>query len=256
MPAPVVHTLEDTIAKIKAAQQPQYDYLDSLVAQNETSGTAQVQGIDAAKTGAFGQIAQAATNKGMTFSGFTPNEQASYLGSTYLPQLAKLQEAITGTRKSLFGKKADLTTQASTSAIDINRSEQSALDAYNAELEKQARDASEAERQRQFTAAENSKDRQLSASNNARSNAASAKSSGPVLSKNAQGGWSVSDNMDLAQYARATGADLITLLSQGDAKDRQAAKYYMDNIRLGRGEAYAMDRLMNYDRPSAFYRGG
>jgi len=83
-----------------------------------------------------------------------------------------------------------------------------------------------------------------------------------AASKNSAGGYSITENgvaskeYDLASYAKATGKDLIGLLSNGDAKDRQAAKWFKDNIRLGRGEAYAWDRLRNYDRPTAFHLGG
>lgn len=176
MAAPVVQSLEDVIKQIQTAYKPQQDQLDSLVAQNETSATGQIQGLDAAKTQAFNGIAQAATNKGMTFSGFTPNEQATYTGATYLPALAKLQDTITSTRNSLFGKKADLVTTGNLQANDVHSGQVSALQAYNDAQEKLAQQLAAEERQRAFTAAESAKDRALSAQNNIRSTAGSSSS--------------------------------------------------------------------------------
>lgn len=77
------------------------------------------------------------------------------------------------------------------------------------------------------------------------------------IKKNAQGGWDVGGGYDLAGYARATGKDLITLLSQGDAKDKQAANWYLEKIRkYGNKNADIYFQELMRDRPTAFYRGG
>lgn len=91
--------------------------------------------------------------------------------------------------------------------------------------------------------------------------AAALKTSGggakPTLTKNKQGGWEVSGGLDLAGYARATGADLITLLLQGDKQDRQAANWYLEKInKYGSENADKYFQELQRDRPTAFYRGG
>lgn len=79
----------------------------------------------------------------------------------------------------------------------------------------------------------------------------------PTLTKNKQGGWEVSGGLDLAGYARATGADLITLLLQGDKQDRQAANWYLEKInKYGSENADKYFQELQRDRPTAFYRGG
>lgn len=135
---PVVANLSDLIGQYTTAQAPQQAALDDESQQNDQSGTAQVAGLNSAKDAAFGGITQNASNRGEYFSGFTPDAEAKYTGSTYLPALAKVQSAIAGVRDTILGKKADLTTQANSSALAEQKSEQSALDAYNQEQEKEA----------------------------------------------------------------------------------------------------------------------
>jgi hypothetical protein len=132
-PAPTVQNLQDIIGQITAAQAPEQSQIDSNISSNETSGAGQVAGLDAAKTNAFNTIEQNANNKGMYFSGFSPNAEATYTGSTYLPALAKLQATIANTRNTLLGQKANLVTQANTQALTTQQGEQKELDAYNSQ---------------------------------------------------------------------------------------------------------------------------
>lgn len=167
MAAPTVQNLSDIIAQYTAAQQPQQAQLDTEVASNDASGSAQTAGLNTAKTNAFGDIEQAANNKGMYFSGFSPDAEAKYTGSTYLPALAKLQSTISATRDTLLGKKADLSAAASTSALSTQQDEQKTLDAYNAQQEQEAATARAAAAQQAFEASENAKNRAASAATSA-----------------------------------------------------------------------------------------
>lgn len=87
----------------------------------------------------------------------------------------------------------------------------------------------------------------------------------PTATKKKGGGYVVSGDYDLAGYAKATGKDLITLLSQGDEKDKQAARWYSDKIRkyastdnsdLNAQRASQFFYELQQDRPTAFYKGG
>lgn len=265
--APVIRDLNGLINTIGASVNPLKQQIDADIAANQTYGDAQVAGLEAKKVRAFGDIEQGAQNKGMFFSGFSPDSQARYTADTYLPALASLQQTIAQTRSGMLKEKLGLDRDVFDKAFSSQETDRSVLADWNKMTAQQQFDASESEKQRVFTAGQNEKDRAatLAASSmrssgggggGGSSGGGSNGSTGASLTKNAAGGWDVSGGYDLAGYARATGKDLITLLGQGDAKDRQAAKYYRDNINLGRGEAYAMDRLQNYDRPTAFYRGG
>jgi len=262
---PAVRELQSLIAEYGKAYDPQRALIDADIAANTNAGAAQEQGLEAKKNTAFKQIDQKSQNRGMYFSGASPDEQYEYTAGTYLPALAQLQATIASTRSALLGKKADIETDVYNKAFQTREGDIAAKRTWDSEQERrrfeeeQARIAWErqqqaAKEQRAFEASENAKSRSASASAKA----------GTALEvrKNSAGGWDVyeggqkSQNYDLATYAQLTGKDLINLLANGDAKDRQAAKWYNDNIRLGRGQAYALDRLMNYDRPTAFYLGG
>lgn len=148
--APVVQNLSDIVAQYQAADAPQQTLLDNESQQNEQSGNTQTQGIDAAKTAAFGDIAARANARGATFSGFTPNAQAGYVGGTYLPALAKLQAAIATTRNTILGNKASLVSTENNNALGTQKSQQSALDTYNQNL---AAEAATEKRQQEAEAA-------------------------------------------------------------------------------------------------------
>lgn len=108
MAAPAVRDLNKLIAQIGQSVKPQQALIESDIAANDKAGAAQIEGLGAQKDQAFNDITQAAQDKNMFFSGFSPSEQAKYTAGTYLPALAQLQATIASTRSQLLGKKADL----------------------------------------------------------------------------------------------------------------------------------------------------
>lgn len=234
---PQVQTLDQILAELETAYAPTrniYQQQASLVpAKFDTRRSA----LEGARVKNFDNIATSANRAGMGFTGFTQAEQGDYLADKFLPGMQ--QSYVDQDQEALqFSKSlAELDMEKRLKGMSRENEQKSARSSWE-----------ENERKRAFDAEQNRLDRSASA-------AKATASKGPVLSKNKSGGWEVSEGLDLAGYARATGADLITLLEQGDAQDRKAAQYYKDNIRLGRGETYAMDRLRK-DRKTAFYRGG
>lgn len=257
MAAPVVQDLQALIAELGQSITPQKALIDQSIEANTNAGAAQEQGLGAQRDTAFKQIDQGAQNKGMYFSGASPDEQYKYTAGTYLPALANLQATIASTRAGLLGKKADLDTDVYQKAFSTRENQTNQLNAYNNEQEARAFQAEQARIAREAAAAEAEKDRRAAAST-AAANRAASNPAVPTLSKNKAGGWEVSDSgMDLAGYARATGKDLITLLLQGDAKDRQAANWYLEKInKYGADRAPEFFAQLQKDRPTAFYRGG
>ena len=98
------------------------------------------------------------------------------------------------------------------------------------------------------------------------SKASSSAKSTPKLVKNSAGGWEVTGgdgDMDLSQYARETGKDLVALLEQGDAEDRRAADNFHRNLKEYLDQGIDPEQAQNLagrklakDRPTAFYLGG
>lgn len=165
MPAPQVRDLQTLIDEYSKSFDPQRQVLQSEMAANDNAGQAQIAGLDAKKTTAFQDINQEANNKGMYFSGFTPEEEAKYTAGTYLPALAQLQATIASTRNSLLGKQAELDSQARTSALDARQNDINSVNSWN-NMEEQARlTAEESAKQRQFDAEQNA---QKIAADNAR----------------------------------------------------------------------------------------
>lgn len=129
--APVVENLNDLISTIGqgvAGQKAQYD---QQIADNQKAGDAQVAGLEAKKTQAFEDITQQSQNKGMFFSGFSPDAQAKYTAGTYLPALAQLQATIASTRNNLLMGKNKLDTDVFNTAYGTQQTERGNLFSYN-----------------------------------------------------------------------------------------------------------------------------
>lgn len=171
---PPVRELQSLIAEQQQAIAPQKALIDQSIEQNAASGAAQEAGLAATQKKAFGNIEQAAQNKGMFFSGFSPDQQAEYTSSTYLPALAQLQATIAGTRSQLLGKKADLDLDVFKTATSMRENDMQVLRSWEKMTAEQQFNATEAEKQRVFQARENEVTRQHEARQNAANRAASA----------------------------------------------------------------------------------
>lgn len=125
--APAVRDLNALVNEIGVAYKPQYQTIDKDVAFNEQSGAAATAGLQAQQQQAFGGIEQAAQNKGMFFSGFSPSEQANYTSTVYLPKLAELNQTIAQTRNQLLGRKAELDTDIRNKAFATREQDTAAL---------------------------------------------------------------------------------------------------------------------------------
>lgn len=186
---PGVRDLQALIAEQTAALQPQFGLIDADITSNTNAGAAQEQGLTATKDKTFKQIGQASQNKGMFFSGFTPNEEADYTASTYLPALAQLQATIAQTRSNLLGKKAELGKSAFDTAFKTREEDKAVVNRWNEMTAQQQFQASQAEKDRAFQAQQNllkiqSDERQGAANRSASSKA----SAGPSAASNAAAG--------------------------------------------------------------------
>lgn len=169
MAKPTVRDLNKLVATIGKSVQPQKAILDQSIADNATAGVAQEAGLKATAEQAYGQIEQGAQNKGMLFSGFSPDEQAKYNAGTYLPALANLQSTIAQTRASLLGRKADLDTDVFNKAFTAREGDRAVVNDWKKMTAQQQFDARQAALTRDFQAKESSKDRAAAASNAANS---------------------------------------------------------------------------------------
>lgn len=162
MQPPQVRDLQGLISELGASVAPQKQLIDQSIASNEQYGTAQQAGLNAKKVQAFQDIKQGANNRGMFFSGFSPDQEAKYTAGTYLPALAELQNTIAQTRSSLLGKKADLDTDVFKTAYNTREGDVAAQRAWLQQQENQAWQEGQTARAQQFQSAQNALDRSAS----------------------------------------------------------------------------------------------
>ncbi len=246
MAAPAVQSLEEIIASLDPAYSQQKNVYSQQIAALPGQEAGAILGLNTAKSNAFREVNRAANAKGLAFSGIPIEEQTRYLGEKYLPGLAEVKKSTQNQTFQLQQALAGLDTEQRLRAMETRSGQQKSLEGYL-----------EAERQREF---EMRKMREQMTFERGQS---ASKQKDLEIRKNSRGGWEIyvngqkTDQLDLAGYARETGTDLVSLLSQGDADDRRAAQYYMDKIRkYGTAEAAKYMLELQRDRPTAFYRGG
>lgn len=109
-PVPSYQTAYDQTASV---YQPQTDLVNSQIADLPNQENATLSSLDQAKANAFKDIGDSANAKGVLFSGFTPDQQAQYVGTKYLPAVAAAKEATTNAKTTLLGKINDINLQRS-----------------------------------------------------------------------------------------------------------------------------------------------
>lgn len=169
--APQVRNLNTLISEIGKSIQPQMKRIDKDIARHEQAGEAQVAGLQATKERTFGQIEQQAQDKGMFFSGFSPDEQATYTSESYLPALANLQSTIAQTRSDMLGRKEGLEQDVFNKAFGARESDRDFLNQWKKMTAEQKFSASQADKDRAFQAEQANIERQFTSSQNARQRA-------------------------------------------------------------------------------------
>lgn len=244
MAAPVVQSVEQIISDLNPAYQGQIDVLNQRRAQLPGQFEAQRQALGAEKVQGFNQINNQATGRGMSFSGIPLDEQANYLSTKYLPGLTALTQQENEQNLALDDALAKINQDRRLRAMDTRQSQQKSLEAY---LSEQRQMAWEREKFNAQQAMERAKMAQAAAANPT-----------PVTytwSKNGAGGYNTTGGVDLATAVKSQGggiSNLVSLLANGSASDRKAAKYYMDNV--GKNPVAAYNYLVQ--NTGAFYKGG
>lgn len=255
---PKVRTLDELMAFTNSAYDPQRQAINQQIGQAGQAGQAEEQGLIAQKDKAFKDIAQLASNKKMLFSGFTPDEQANYTATKFMPAVAglrgKVQDNIARLQSALLTLDSDQRKQVMGMQEDDNK----ALNAYNTEQDRRKweQQQSEAAYQRELQKLRES----------AKLSQSAKVSNEPVRytwTKNKNGGYAVvgadgkAANIDLATAVASQGggiSNLVSLLANGDAQDKKAANQYLKDVqKYGAAVAYA--NLVK-NRGSAFYTGG
>lgn len=116
-----------------------YDPQTALIQQQQAAlpgqYTAQKTALEQARVNAFRDIGNAASSKGMTFSGFSPEQQAQYTGTKYLPALAGLATDQQNKQFSLTQSLNELNYKRGSQAQDLYGSQQNAIAQANAKVQ-------------------------------------------------------------------------------------------------------------------------
>lgn len=135
---PPVPTYDQAYAQLGAVYDPQVQSVNTQIAGLQPLQDAQQAGLDQAKVNAFRDITTSANAKGMLFSGFSPDQQAQYVGTKYLPAVANLKQTFANQRTTLLDKINQINAQRSQQASQTVSAAQNAasLAAYrNAQLQ-------------------------------------------------------------------------------------------------------------------------
>lgn len=144
MAAPKVQSLSQIIASLNPAYKPLISNINQRQAALPSKYEGRRQGLQQAKTNAFRDIRRGANASGMAFSGIPLEEQATYLGETFLPGMTNLEFQQNEEELEFARMLADLTKEQRLRALDIRSGQINKRDAYR-----------EAERERQFKAEQN-----------------------------------------------------------------------------------------------------
>ncbi len=255
--APQVQSLAEIMNDLAPASAQQTALINEQKAGLGAKYAGQQAGLDAQKAQGFTTINNQATGRGMAFSGIPLDEQATYLSTAYLPEVAKLKQQENDEGMQLNKSLADIYTQQYNQAFDTRNTQVGALNSWNMQQEQLAAAAEQARLDREFQASENAKSQAASAA----ASAASAKAATPwQLGGSSGGGYTVFNqdgsraNIDLWTYVRGNGGsqqDLVNLLANGDKNDQKAANNYAKNVsKYGQAVAFAQ---LQKDAGTAFY---
>lgn len=196
---------------LNSAYNPQRDVIKAEITNNPKQFDPERQATEQAKKNAFRDIDLSANRKGILFSGFSPEQQMQYTGTTYLPKMADIERRQNQRRLSL---------EEALTGIDQAQSK-AAMSTL-----KDILDREEKERQ-----AELDRQNRLRAAYASRSGYASSRTSNPakgygLKQKPNNAGYSFygpnGRPLSMAQYAEATGVSMMDLL-------RQSASQYDQN---------------------------
>lgn len=125
---PPVPTYQQAYDQTAGVYQPQTNLIQSQIDALPGQEQATLSSLDQAKANAFKSIDQSANAKGMLFSGFSPDQQAQYVGTKYLPAYAEAKTATANAKTSLLGKINDINFQRSQAAQGTVNAAQTAAD--------------------------------------------------------------------------------------------------------------------------------
>lgn len=232
--------------------------LDPVYAQSRNIYNQQIGGLQAEEDAGIAQletqrvrgfrdIARSANTRGLDFWGIPIEEQATY-NDKHQGAVGSIKAATKNQRTTLQQAIASLEQDRYKTALSRQDTQRAAAEEERRTLEERAWKERQAGLDRAASAASRGGDDDVDLTVSR-----DPKTGGYTVLENGR----ASTNYDLNAYARLTGKNIVDLLRNGDAKDKQAVKWYEDKIKKygNRDQAKYLEELKR-DRRTAFYLGG
>lgn len=97
----MARSLEQILGELDTVYNPVRTTYNNQITALQPAQDAELAGLDNTKNQAFGDIVTQANRRGVAFGGIPLGEQATYLGSNYLPAVANLKTTYTSKRNTL-----------------------------------------------------------------------------------------------------------------------------------------------------------
>jgi len=120
-------TQQDFYNQLASIYDPQVQSIQAQQALLPAQAEAQTSALEQARTNAFKKIDNTASARGMTFSGFSPDQQATYTGATYLPALANVKLSQNQANLKLIDALNGINANRGTQAMNMYQGQQNAL---------------------------------------------------------------------------------------------------------------------------------
>lgn len=130
-----VPTYEQAYAQLGSVYDPQASLINQQLADLPNQEAAVQASLDQAKVNAFRDITQSSNARGVMFSGVPIDQQATYVGTKYLPAVAQNKTSFQNSKYSLLGKINEINSNRANQAQGIVSSaqKQAADEAYKAQ---------------------------------------------------------------------------------------------------------------------------
>lgn len=119
----MARALNDILTELNSVYQPQKDLYNTQINQLDPAMQAEDKGLEAQKQDSFQQITNGANRRGLLFSGIPLQEQAQYVGASYLPAVANLKAKYAQQRFNLQDALAKIGQQQYGQAYDMYNTE-------------------------------------------------------------------------------------------------------------------------------------
>lgn len=249
VPTTTVPTYNDAYSSLSGTYDPQTQLVQSEIDQLAPEQATQQASLDQAKVNAFKDINSDANSRGLLFSGFSPENQAIYTGTKYLPAVANLATTFQNNKNTLLDKINQINSTRATQAQGIVSTAQTAADKEAYDNAKLSSSSSGGITPYQQTELNSKAAAQYKVTGKSGYNGAGQKVTSSNLGYNFTGpnGTPIS----LAQYVQGSGGDantVLSLLQNGSSYDKNIYNQVASNKSIQNNPTAVLSAIAKLDK--------